>query len=123
MVITAEGKTLVAPTQGELAANVGLTTTPASDFYDLVVIGAGPAGLGAAVYAASEGLRTVLVEKRATGGQAGQSSRIENYLGFPDGVSGAQLTERARRQALKFGTELINTREVASVWKWPVPPG
>jgi thioredoxin reductase (NADPH) len=115
VVITADGKTLVSPSQGELAANVGLTTTPASDFYDLVVIGAGPAGLGAAVYAASEGLRTVLVEKRATGGQAGQSSRIENYLGFPDGVSGAQLTERARRQALKFGTELINTREVVGL--------
>jgi thioredoxin reductase (NADPH) len=115
VVITAEGKTLVSPTAAELAANVGLTTTPASDFYDLVVIGAGPAGLGAAVYAASEGLRTVLVEKRATGGQAGQSSRIENYLGFPDGVSGAQLTERARRQALKFGTELISTREVVGL--------
>ena len=81
--------------------NVGLTTTPAADFYDLVVVGAGPAGLGAAVYGASEGLRTVLVERRATGGQAGQSSRIENYLGFPDGVSGAQLTDRARRQALQ----------------------
>ena len=71
-----------------------------------MVIGAGPAGLGAAVYGASEGLRTVLVERTATGGQAGQSSRIENYLGFPDGVSGAQLTERARRQALKFGAEM-----------------
>src|SRR5258706_3638344 len=78
VIITAEGKTLVSPSQAELAANVGLTTTPASDFYDLVVVGAGPAGLGAAVYAASEGLRTVLVEQRATGGQAGQSSRIEN---------------------------------------------
>jgi thioredoxin reductase (NADPH) len=115
VIITAEGKTLVSPSQAELAANVGLTTTPASDFYDLVVVGAGPAGLGAAVYAASEGLRTVLVERRATGGQAGQSSRIENYLGFPDGVSGAQLTERARRQALKFGTELITTREVVGL--------
>jgi thioredoxin reductase (NADPH) len=115
VVITTDGKTLVSPTQAELAANVGLTTSPASDFYDLVVVGAGPAGLGAAVYGASEGLRTVLVEKRATGGQAGQSSRIENYLGFPDGVSGAQLTERARRQALKFGAELISTREVVGL--------
>ena len=88
---------------------------PASDFYDLVVVGGGPAGLGAAVYGASEGLRTVLVERRATGGQAGQSSRIENYLGFPDGVSGAQLTDRARRQAVKFGAELLTTREVVGL--------
>jgi thioredoxin reductase (NADPH) len=79
------------------------------------VVGGGPAGLGAAVYAASEGLRTLLVEKRATGGQAGQSSRIENYLGFPDGVSGAQLTERARRQATKFGAELLTTRVVVGL--------
>jgi thioredoxin reductase (NADPH) len=115
VVITAEGKALVSPSEAELAANVGLTTTPAADFYDLVVVGAGPAGLGAAVYGASEGLRTVLVEQRATGGQAGQSSRIENYLGFPDGVSGAQLTERARRQALKFGAELLSAREVVGL--------
>ena len=115
LVVTSEGKSLVMPTETELAAHVGLTTTPASDFYDLVVVGAGPAGLGAAVYAASEGLRTVLVERQATGGQAGQSSRIENYLGFPDGVSGAQLTERARRQALKFGAELLSTREVVGL--------
>jgi len=75
----------------------------------------GPAGLGAAVYGASEGLRTVLVERTATGGQAGQSSRIENYLGFPDGVSGAQLTDRARRQAAKFGAEVLTTREVTGL--------
>jgi thioredoxin reductase (NADPH) len=115
VVVLPDGKALVTPTQAELATQVGLTTTPASDFYDLVVVGAGPAGLGAAVYGASEGLRTVLVEQRATGGQAGQSSRIENYLGFPDGVSGAQLTERARRQALKFGAELLSTREVVGL--------
>ena len=83
--------------------------------YDLIVVGGGPAGLGAAVYGASEGLRTVLVERTATGGQAGQSSRIENYLGFPDGVSGAQLTDRARRQAAKFGAELLTTREVVGL--------
>jgi thioredoxin reductase (NADPH) len=115
LVITADGKSLVMPSEAELAANVGMSTTPTQEFYDLVVVGAGPAGLGAAVYGASEGLRTVLVERQATGGQAGQSSRIENYLGFPDGVSGAQLTERARRQAMKFGAELLSTREVTGL--------
>src|SRR6476646_196404 len=115
VVITADGEVLVEPTDTELAAKVGLSTAPAEDFYDIVVIGAGPAGLGAAVYGASEGLRTVLVERTATGGQAGQSSRIENYLGFPDGVSGAQLTDRARRQAAKFGAEVLTTRNVVSL--------
>jgi thioredoxin reductase (NADPH) len=115
VVITAEGAVLKAPGDAEIADAVGLSTQPAADFYDLVVVGAGPAGLGAAVYGASEGLRTVLVERRATGGQAGQSSRIENYLGFPDGVSGAQLTDRARRQARKFGAEILTTRDVTGL--------
>ena len=115
VIVTADGKTLVQPDDSELAAHVGLATTAAKDFYDLIVIGGGPAGLGAAVYGASEGLRTVLVERRATGGQAGQSSRIENYLGFPDGVSGSQLTDRARRQALKFGAEVLTARDVTGV--------
>ena len=115
VVITPDGDALVEPTDAELAARVGLATTPSKDFYDLVVIGGGPAGLGAAVYGASEGLRTVLVERTATGGQAGQSSRIENYLGFPDGVSGAQLTDRARRQAAKFGAEVLTTRDVVGL--------
>jgi thioredoxin reductase (NADPH) len=112
VVVTPDGEPLVEPSDAELAAHVGLATTPSADFYDLIVIGGGPAGLGAAVYGASEGLRTVLVERTATGGQAGQSSRIENYLGFPDGVSGAQLTDRARRQATKFGAEVLTTRDV-----------
>ncbi|WP_375492634.1 FAD-dependent oxidoreductase [uncultured Jatrophihabitans sp.] len=115
LVITPDGTALVAPSDADIAGRVGLSTTPAKDFYDVVVIGGGPAGLGAAVYGASEGLRTVLIERLATGGQAGQSSRIENYLGFPDGVSGAQLTERARRQAVRFGAEVITTRDAATL--------
>jgi thioredoxin reductase (NADPH) len=115
VVITPDGAPLVQPEAPDLAARVGLATTPAADFYDLVVVGGGPAGLGAAVYGASEGLRTVLVERSATGGQAGQSSRIENYLGFPDGVSGAQLTDRARRQATRFGAEILTTCEVTGL--------
>ncbi|WIX88233.1 response regulator [Amycolatopsis sp. DG1A-15b] len=115
VVVTPDGTVLKNPTGGEIADAVGLSTRPAQEFYDLVVIGGGPAGLGAAVYGASEGLRTVLVEKKATGGQAGTSSRIENYLGFPDGVSGAQLTDRARRQAQKFGAEVLTARDVVGL--------
>jgi thioredoxin reductase (NADPH) len=115
VVITPDGKALRAPTGAEIAAVVGLSTEPAAEFYDLIVIGGGPAGLGAAVYGASEGLRTVLVERKATGGQAGQSSRIENYLGFPDGVSGSQLTDRARRQARKFGAEVLTARDAVAL--------
>jgi thioredoxin reductase (NADPH) len=115
VVVTADGQALIEPADAELASQVGLATTPSKDFYDLIVIGGGPAGLGAAVYGASEGLRTVLVERTATGGQAGQSSRIENYLGFPDGVSGAQLTDRARRQAAKFGAEVLTARDVVGL--------
>jgi thioredoxin reductase (NADPH) len=115
VVITADGTAMIEPSDAELAQHVGLATTPSTDFYDLIVVGGGPAGLGAAVYGGSEGLRTVLVERRATGGQAGTSSRIENYLGFPDGVSGEQLTERARRQAVKFGVELLTARDVVAL--------
>jgi thioredoxin reductase (NADPH) len=115
LVVTPDGDYLVDPSMSRLADEVGLSTTPAIDFYDVVIVGGGPAGLGAAVYAASEGLRTVLVERQATGGQAGQSSRIENYLGFPDGVSGSQLTDRARRQAHKFGAEILTTRDVVGL--------
>jgi thioredoxin reductase (NADPH) len=115
VVITEGGHPLVEPTDTQLAATLGLTTTPSREFYDLVVIGGGPAGLAAAVYGASEGLRTVLIERTATGGQAGQSSRIENYLGFPDGVSGSQLAQRARQQAEKFGAELITARTATAL--------
>ncbi len=115
VVVTERGEPLVEPTDAELADTLGLTTTPSQDFYDLIVIGGGPAGLAAAVYGASEGLRTVLIERTATGGQAGQSSRIENYLGFPDGVSGSQLAQRARQQAEKFGAELITARAAVAL--------
>ncbi|TNC26940.1 FAD-dependent oxidoreductase [Amycolatopsis alkalitolerans] len=115
VLVTPDGAVLRKPSGEQIAGAVGLSTRPAEQFYDLVVIGGGPAGLGASVYGASEGLRTVLVERRATGGQAGQSSRIENYLGFPDGVSGAQLTDRARRQAQKFGAEVLTARDVVGL--------
>ncbi len=115
VVITADGTPLVQPSLPDLAAAVGLSTTPGIDFYDVIIIGGGPAGLGAAVYAASEGLRTVVIERSAAGGQAGQSSRIENYLGFPDGVSGGQLTDRARRQAVRFGAEILTARGAAGL--------
>ncbi|MDQ2788201.1 MAG: fused response regulator/thioredoxin-disulfide reductase [Pseudonocardiales bacterium] len=115
LVVTPDGRSLRRPSDAEIADAVGLSTRPSAQFYDLIVVGAGPAGLGAAVYGASEGLRTVLVERQASGGQAGQSSRIENYLGFPDGVSGAQLTDRARRQARKFGAEALSARDVVGL--------
>jgi thioredoxin reductase (NADPH) len=111
VVITEQGETLVEPTDGELAAMLGLSTSPSLEMYELAVIGGGPAGLAAAVYGASEGLKTVLIEEATTGGQAGRSSRIENYLGFPTGISGAELTTSARRQAERFGAEVITTRK------------
>jgi thioredoxin reductase (NADPH) len=115
IVITTEGRPLVQPSLLEVANAVGLSTTPQGEFYDVVIIGGGPAGLGAAVYAASEGLKTVVVERAAAGGQAGQSSRIDNYLGFPRGVTGDQLTERARQQAQRFGAELLTARTVVGL--------
>ena len=115
LVITEDGRALQAPSIGELAGALGLAAVPSLPFYDLIVIGAGPAGLGAAVYGASEGLRTVLVEREAIGGQAGQSSRIENYLGFPSGIAGGDLARRATTQARRFGAEMLLTSEVSSV--------
>ena len=112
VLITDQAEVLIDPTPAELATRVGFPTIPDHEFYDLVVIGGGPAGLGAAVYGASEGLKTILVEKSVLGGQAGQSSRIENYLGFPDGVSGGDLTYRARLQAQKFQAEMVLTQRV-----------
>ncbi|UNB51306.1 FAD-dependent oxidoreductase [Mycolicibacterium sp. YH-1] len=111
VVITEDGTPLVEPTDAELAALLGLSTNPSLEMYDLAVIGGGPAGLAAAVYGASEGLNTVLIERATTGGQAGRSSKIENYLGFANGISGTDLTTTARRQAERFGAEVITTRE------------
>jgi thioredoxin reductase (NADPH) len=107
VVLLSDGTQLVAPTNAELAIRVGLQTVAARPFYDLVVVGAGPAGLACAVYGASEGLKVLLVEQNAPGGQAGTSSMIENYLGFPNGVTGADLARRAATQAKRFGTEIL----------------
>ena len=112
IVIFPDGSHLVSPSTSELAERAGLHTHASLPFYDVVVIGGGPAGLANAVYAASEGLRAVLVESHAAGGQAGTSSLIENYLGFPAGVTGADLAQRATAQARRFGAELLTGQEV-----------
>jgi len=115
VVLTPDAEPLVAPEPGELAERIGLQTHEELAYYDLVVVGAGPAGLAAAVYGASEGLRTVVVERQSFGGQAGMSSRIENYLGFPAGLSGADLARRATAQARRFGSELLTAQEAVGI--------
>ncbi|MCO6476723.1 MAG: FAD-dependent oxidoreductase [Phaeodactylibacter sp.] len=110
-----DGAALADPPVTEVAARVGLQPTAKSELYDVVIIGAGPAGLAAAVYGGSEGLKTLLVEKRAPGGQAGTSSRIENYLGFPKGLSGSDLARRAISQATRFGIEFLSPQEVTGI--------
>ena len=115
LVLLPEGDPLRSPTSVELADALGLRTRAQQPLYDLCIVGSGPAGLAAAVYAASEGLRTVMVERDAPGGQAGQSAAIENYLGFPKGVSGADLTHRAVAQASRFGAETVLAREVVGL--------
>lgn len=115
VLILPDGSVLQQPTTQEIAEKLGLRGRAEIPLYDLVIVGAGPAGLAAAVYAASEGLSTVLVEREAAGGQAGMSSRIENYLGFPAGLSGGELSRRAMTQARRFGTELLLTHDVISL--------
>jgi thioredoxin reductase (NADPH) len=110
-----DGKTVVRPQPRRVAELLGLGTEATAGEYDTVVVGAGPAGLAAAVYGASEGLRTIVVEREAPGGQAGTSSRIENYLGFPSGVSGAELASRALQQARRLGAEILVTRAVTRI--------
>ncbi len=107
-----DGASLVQPSQTELAEKVGLGVRATRPFYDVVIIGGGPAGLSAAVYASADGLKVLLVERQAPGGQAGNSPKIENYLGFPAGISGGDLTRRAVSQAKRFGTEILTTRAV-----------
>src|SRR5580658_562735 len=115
LVILPDGRRLVRPNLLQSAAELGLRTEPSTAQYDVAIIGGGPAGLAAAVYGASEGLRTVLIERYAPGGQAGTSSRIENYLGFPSGLSGDELADRARTQAERFGAEIVVGRAVTQV--------
>jgi thioredoxin reductase (NADPH) len=110
-----DGRTIVEPSLREVADGLGLQTQPSDAEYDTVVIGGGPAGLAAAVYGASEGLRTIVIERQAPGGQAGTSSRIENYLGFPSGVSGDELGRRAHQQAIRLGAEILVTRAITGI--------
>lgn len=115
VVLLEDGTVLERPTVMELAERLGVVAAPSSDHYDLVIVGGGPAGLAAAVYGASEGLRTVMVESEAPGGQAGQSSRIENYLGFPSGLSGSDLARRATTQARRLGAELLTVSDAIAL--------
>ncbi|MEY2440904.1 MAG: thioredoxin reductase, partial [bacterium] len=115
VVLLEDGGVLERPTVLELAERLGVSAAPEQDHYDLVIVGGGPAGLAAAVYGASEGLRTVLIESEAPGGQAGQSSRIENYLGFPMGLSGSDLARRATDQARRLGAELLTIKDAAGL--------
>jgi thioredoxin reductase (NADPH) len=115
LVIFPDGARCTAPEPSDIAEHIGLTATAREHFYDLAIVGAGPAGLASAVYGGSEGLRTVLLEREAAGGQAGTSSRIENYLGFPSGVSGADLARRAVTQARRFGVEILTPQEVTAL--------
>ena len=115
MIRVVDGKTVVRPQLSRVAELLGLGTHASAAEYDTVIVGAGPAGLAAAVYAASEGLRTIVVEREAPGGQAGTSSRIENYLGFPSGVSGEELASRALQQARRLGAEILVTRSITRI--------
>src|SRR5215472_10521383 len=115
VVLFSDGVRIPDPTQSQLAAGLNLRTRPGAESYDLIIVGAGRAGLAAAVYGASEGLRTVIVEREAPGGQAGLSARIENYLGFPAGLSGNDLARRAVVQATRFGAEILAPQEVTGL--------
>jgi thioredoxin reductase (NADPH) len=115
LVIFPDGSYMEEPSNSEVAEKIGLKTRAQMPFYDLIIVGGGPAGLAAAVYGASEGLSTLLIERQAPGGQAGMSSNIENYLGFPSGLSGSNLARRAASQAIRFGAEILTPQEVVSL--------
>jgi thioredoxin reductase (NADPH) len=115
VLIFPDGEVLAQPTTQQIAEKAGIRGHAEVPLYDLIIIGAGPAGLAAAVYGASEGLSTLIIEREATGGQAGQSTRIENYLGFPSGLTGAELSRRALTQARRLGAEFLLTQEVVSI--------
>ena len=115
LVIFPDGTHMEEPSSSELAEKIGLKTRAQMPFYDLIIIGGGPAGLAAAVYGASEGLTTLLIERQAPGGQAGMSSNIENYLGFPSGLTGSNLARRAVAQAIRFGAEILTPQEVVGI--------
>ncbi|MEM9258422.1 MAG: FAD-dependent oxidoreductase [Bacteroidota bacterium] len=115
IVLFEDGTTMADPSLAQVAEKLGMSATAQEELYDVVIVGGGPAGMAAAVYGGSEGLKTLLIEKRAPGGQAGTSSRIENYLGFPSGLSGSELTRRAMAQTLRFGVELVSPREVSDI--------
>jgi thioredoxin reductase (NADPH) len=114
-IIFADGTLLKTPTVKDIATKIGLSQSAKNELYDVVIIGAGPAGLAASVYGSSEGLKTLLIERKAPGGQAGTSSRIENYLGFPAGLSGADLTRRAITQSTRFGTDFLSPQSVKEI--------
>ena len=115
VIVFEDGTVLKSPSETDIAKKIGLKSTASEELYDVVIIGAGPAGLAAAVYGGTEGLKTLMIERKAPGGQAGTSSRIENYLGFPSGLSGADLTRRAITQATRFGVELLSPCEVIDI--------
>jgi thioredoxin reductase (NADPH) len=115
LVLFPDGASLAQPSKAQLAEKIGLQVRAGQPFYDLIIVGGGPAGLAAAVYSASEGLRTLMIERAAPGGQAGGSSRIENYLGFPVGLSGADLARRAVAQARRFGVEILTPQEATAL--------
>ena len=120
LVLYTDGTRMHGPSTGQIAEKIGLRTRAERPFYDLVIVGAGPAGLAAAVYGASEGLKTLLVDREAPGGQAGTSAQIENYLGFPEGLSGGDLARRAVNQARRFGVEIVAPQEVTVAPRWPI---
>ena len=114
-ILFSDGSILVEPSDAELAEKLGLQTQASQDFYDLIVVGAGPSGLTAALYAAREGISTLLIDRSAVGGQAGITEAIDNYPGFPEGVGGAELVDRMKAQAIRFGVEVLQAQEIKSV--------